>query len=147
MRLTFDVEFDIERIDQKAIAVKVLWRAMNKLEELAKRFVAVDEGTLKTAINLFPAYPGALSYVLSDGVDYGVHLEYGTRPHWVPIEPLKEWSKRVLGDEDAAFAVRAAIAKRGTRAQPFFRPALAQVQNYWLQVFWDEEVAKAQQSL
>ena len=55
---------------------------------------------------------------------YVSHVEFGTRPHWVPIRPLKLWAKRKFGDENIAYAVRAVIAKRGTRAQKIFANAL-----------------------
>lgn len=38
----------------------------------------------------------------------------GSRPHWAPIGPLKEWSRWKLGDESAAYAVQKSIAKKGT---------------------------------
>jgi hypothetical protein len=51
-------------------------------------------------------------------------VEYGSRPHWVPIEPLLGWARRVLGDESAAYAVRQKIANVGTDPQPFVRPGV-----------------------
>lgn len=147
MRLSFKVTYEQGDVDLKEVGKRVLWRAMNKMHELATRYVPVNEGALKASIKLSPKYPGAVSYILSVGVDYGIHLEFGTRPHWIPIKPLKEWSRLVLGDEDAAYAVQAAIAKRGTRAQPFMRPAYLQVKDFWLEIFWNEELARAQQSL
>lgn len=38
----------------------------------------------------------------------------GTRPHWAPIAPLKEWAKWKLGDENAAYAIQRSIAYYGT---------------------------------
>ncbi len=61
---------------------------------------------------------------------YAPHVEFGTKPHWIGEEGIKalvEWArvKLKLSDEKAqkkaAFAVRGAIAKRGTRAQPVWR--------------------------
>jgi len=63
-----------------------------------------------------------------DGATFGYRAEHaryvegGTAPHWPPIAPLKEWSRIVLGDEDAAYAVQRKIADKGTPAQPFVRP-------------------------
>ena len=111
---------------------EVLYRSMVKMEEIAKYKAPVDTGNLRARIHLNPAYPGANSYVLSDGVEYGIHVEYGTNPHYVPIKPLKEWSKRVLGDENIAYAIRHKIAAKGTQASPFFRPALHEVMYKWL---------------
>ena len=113
---------------------KVLWRAMVKMEEIAKLKAPVDTGNLKNRIHLSPMQFGAKKYILSDGVDYGLFVEYGTKPHYVPISPLSGWAGRVLGDKNAAFSVRAKIAKYGTPAQPFFRPALHEVQFKWLSI-------------
>jgi len=57
---------------------------------------------------------------------HAVHIEYGTLPHWVPIEPLIGWSERKLGlpkpeATSAAYAIRAKIAKEGQMPQPFLR--------------------------
>lgn len=51
-------------------------------------------------------------------------VEYGSRPHWPPIDPLKRWARVVLGDESAAYAVQQAIAQNGTPPQPFIRPGV-----------------------
>ena len=65
-------------------------------------------------------------------------MEYGSRPFYAPIQPLKEWARRKLGDENIAYAVQAKIAKVGITASPFFRPALSQVQTYWLPQYMTE---------
>ena len=113
---------------------EVLWLAMTKVEAIAKSKAPVDTGNLKARIHLHPDQPGKSNYTITDGVAYGIHVEYGTKPHHVPLSPLKEWAGRVLGDEKAAFAVRNAISKRGTPAQPFFRPALHEVEYKWLPI-------------
>lgn len=57
-------------------------------------------------------------------------VEFGSRPHWPPIAPLKHWARIVLGDESAAYAVQHAIAQRGTPAQPFMRPAAERIRQF-----------------
>lgn len=80
----------------------------------------------------------------ANGYNYAPAVEYGTRPHWPPLEPLVEWvrlkhlagsysvkSHRRLGgavrrlDEDTqlARAIQRKIARRGTKARPFMEPA------------------------
>lgn len=49
-------------------------------------------------------------------------VEEGTVPHYPPIEPLKGWARRVLGDEGAAYAVQETIGQEGTDAHPYVRP-------------------------
>ena len=45
---------------------------------------------------------------------HAIFILEGTRPHWVPIDSLKEWARWKLGDEKKAYAVRASIARHGT---------------------------------
>jgi len=123
---------------------EVLWKAMTKMEEIAKLKAPVDTGNLKNRIHLTPLQKGAKEYILSDGVEYGIHVEYGTKPHYVPIIPLKGWAGRVLKNKQAAYSVRSKIAKYGTPAQPFFRPALHEVQHKWIPIFKNEVFGKQQ---
>jgi len=61
-------------------------------------------------------------------VDYAGYIEYGTKPHWAPFEPIKEWTKRKLGeDEDVAKAIWIKIAREGTDPQPYARDAIKMV--------------------
>jgi hypothetical protein len=53
-------------------------------------------------------------------LEYGQYLETGTRPHWVPIGPLKRWATIKGMSKSAPYAIRASIKKKGTRAHPFF---------------------------
>lgn len=76
---------------------------------------------------------------------YAQAVELGSRPHWAPLEPLVEWvrvkrlagrysirtrrrvgSKAAQRDEDVAVArmIQFKIARHGTKAQPFFYPAI-----------------------
>lgn len=59
----------------------------------------VDTGTLRASIKQQPA--GHLTYRISDGVEYGVHLEYGTsrmaaRPFMTPV--FEAWNKKIEAD-------------------------------------------------
>lgn len=117
---------------------RVLMKAMFKMEEIAIQNAPVDRGFLKQNITLFPQIL-AEKYVLTSRAPYSAAMEYGTKPFYAPIDPLEGWAKRVLGDESAAYAIRAKIAKVGIRAQPFMRPALHQVQNFWLDQYKKEE--------
>lgn len=60
---------------------------------------------------------------VSSFLPYLVYVEEGTRPHTPPIAPLKRWARAVLGREDAAYAVRNKIRRRGTRPQRPFKRA------------------------
>lgn len=142
MRLKLNIQSEINRKLTSEQLKIVLFKAMMKMQQLATLNVPVDTGRLRNSINLNPAVPGFTNYILSDGVDYGSHVEFGTRPHWTSAENLKGWSRRVLKDEGAAYAIAGAIAKRGTEAQPFFRPALDQVKLVWLPRYFNQVFSK-----
>jgi len=54
--------------------------------------------------------------------EQGKWIEFGTPPHMPPVDALKGWARRKLGDEDLAWALAYAIKRRGTRPYPFIRP-------------------------
>jgi len=68
-------------------------------------------------------------------VKYANAVEYGSRPHFPPVDMLKTWAKKVLGDEKLAWPVAIGISKKGTQAQPYMRPAIDLTQGKALTVF------------
>jgi HK97 gp10 family phage protein len=58
------------------------------------------------------------------GSKYASFVEYGTRPHFPPVAALEPWAALKLGSAGLAYAVARKIAIRGTKAQPFMRPAV-----------------------
>ena len=146
MNMSFDLKMEGMQIAENHTieqSKKVLWLSMNKMQQLAKRFAPVDTGLLRRSITLQPKQEGAIEYLLADGVEYGEYMEYGTSPHFPPVDKLKVWSRRVLGDESLAYAVAKSIAVKGTTAHPFFRPALLEVQTVWLPKYWAQVMAQA----
>ena len=137
IKTTISSDDELERIQKDILAdsKKVLYLAMNKMMNLAVAYAPVDTGMLKNSITLTPSKPGSDVYDLTDGVDYGIHVEYGTKPHFVPIAPLKLWAKRKFGEESIGYAIRAVISKRGMQEHPFFRPALHEVKIVWLPAY------------
>jgi hypothetical protein len=112
-----------------AIAEQVFLPAVEEATLLAQREIvsntpvgatAVLRGSIQQAVDVIRGTPVQFHGTVETAQPYAVAVEEGTRPHWAPIGPLKLWARRVLGDEDAAYAVQAAIARRGTRAQRFF---------------------------
>ena len=51
-------------------------------------------------------------------------VEYGSRPHWAPLQALLDWGRRVLGSEEAGKRVWYHIAHHGTQPHPFVRPGM-----------------------
>ncbi len=76
-------------------------------------------------------------------VDYASFLEFGTRPHFPPVDALRDWCAKFLGDERLAFVVARAISRRGTLAHPFMGPAL--IEN--MPVFHNAIIAAVQRGL
>lgn len=68
-------------------------------------------------------------------VNYAVWIEYGTQPHAVSVNGIKNlegWAKRKLGlsekeAKSASYAIANKIKAEGTKAQPFLRPAWDEV--------------------
>lgn len=80
-------------------------------------------------------------------IGYAQAVEFGSRPHWAPIQPLIEWvrvkglagtyndaGRRIGGtrrkrseDRAMAYAVQRKIASAGTQAHPFFYPAIESI--------------------
>ena len=58
------------------------------------------------------------------GAKYGGYIEFGTKPHMPPVEPLKQWAKRKLHDEGLGYAVALKIKREGTKPKPYLYPAL-----------------------
>jgi hypothetical protein len=137
MKMTFvlssssDLEMDLIKKQMLAKAQRVLFLSMVKMESLAKDYAPFNTGLLSISIHLIPSFEGVNEYILSDGVNYGEYVEYDTKPHIPPIDPLKDWALLKLGDENIAYAIRAKIAKKGVKKQPFFRPALHEVNTIW----------------
>jgi hypothetical protein len=134
MKLKFSVNSpDISKLEQATVEdyKKILYNCMLKMENLAKQRTPVDTGRLRMSINLFPKNYGAKEYTLSDGVDYGYLVEYGTRAmitaHGVhdPENPITDWEAK---------------RKRNAVGQtlPFFRPALLEVKRVWLEKYWQK---------
>ncbi len=134
MKINLNTEFVDEGMQNKAenMVTDALFSAMIKMESLAKQYAPSDTGELRRRINLKPTETGYKEYILSSGVDYGAPVEYGSRPHWPPLESLEGWSRRVLGNANLAYLVQRKIAMKGTSAQPYFRPALLEVKTIWL---------------
>lgn len=58
-------------------------------------------------------------------VAYAMPHEEGGRAHWAPLRNIERWAARVRGGDAKRFAraVWVSISKRGTKAQPKWRPA------------------------
>ena len=56
---------------------------------------------------------GQIVGIVGTNLAHAPYVEYGTKPHWPPAEPLQRWADR---HNIAVFLVQRAIARHGTRA-------------------------------
>lgn len=109
-------------------ARRIIIRLCQVGENVAKTQAPVDQNTLRDSINYDVEERGdVIVGTVGTNVEYAEAVEFGSEPHFPPIASLKGWANRVLGDEDAAYPVAKAIAKNGTKPQPFMSPAFERV--------------------
>lgn len=63
--------------------------------------------------------------ILGTPQEHGAPVEYGTKPHFPPTEPIRYWVRKVLGLQGkeartAAFLIARAISRRGTKGAAMF---------------------------
>jgi hypothetical protein len=101
--------------------VRAMTRSLLLVEGDARRNVRQDTRQLMNSITHRQRMAGdALVGEVGPSVRYGAYVERGSRPHWPPRAPLEGWARR---HGVSVFVVQRAIARRGTRARPFLRPA------------------------
>jgi len=62
----------------------------------------VETDTVRLETQVYPTAP------------HSVYVREGTKPHWMPIGPLKAWAAAKLGDANLAYPVQRSIAMQGT---------------------------------
>lgn len=73
--------------------------------------------------------PDGVLGIVGSAIQYAPYVELGTRPHFPPIEPLKDWVRKkfALAEEEqveaAAWSIARKIAARGTLAVGMFHLA------------------------
>jgi len=91
------------------------------LEADMKRATPRDTGRLQGSIHHTITGSGAsLTGKVGSSQAYGVFVEKGARAHFPPIAAISGWARR---HGVPPFLVARAIARRGTKAQPFMEPA------------------------
>lgn len=78
--------------------------------------------------------------MVASALPYAQYVEFGTRPHTPPIQPLIDWAKVKFGLTDAgaksaAFAIRSKIAKKGTQPNPVWRLTWQSYQDFIRRTF------------
>ena len=81
---------------------------------------AMDTGNLANSI-LAELSPTAIEAEIGATAKYSPYVEFGTRPHFPPMEALEAWARH-HGFENA-WPICKVIAERGLRARPYLTPA------------------------
>src|SRR5262245_4832010 len=97
--------------------------------DLARRNVkqldAFDTGDLHNSLDMSVS-PKRLFVSVYSSEPYAPYIEFGTRPHFPPLEPIREWCRHKGIPESAAFPIAKKIAEIGTPERPFLYPAYKQ---------------------
>jgi phage gpG-like protein len=86
---------------------------------------AVDTGRLRASVKI-ESYADGLARRVGSDVAYAPVVEFGARPHFPPIEPIREWCRRHNIPEEAAYAIALKISRTGNPARPWLFPAFEQ---------------------
>jgi hypothetical protein len=132
--------------------IEALKRAPNRLEAELDR--ATQRGAIAIARDMRAGAPKAQSLLTSSithrrigsahhevivGAEYGAAVEYGRGPGQAmpPVRSIDDWiavrgiepNDPEMSQRDLAFVIARSIAREGTTAQPFFRPAIRDNEN------------------
>ncbi len=103
----------------------------------SQELVPVDESTLKKSGGVNRKY---LEKEIVYLAPHAAPVEFGSKPHMPPVEPLIGWCRRVLrmNEKEAkatAWKIAMRIKERGTEARPYLRPACDQAASKAPQIF------------
>lgn len=128
-----DIEFTIIGIDELItktgklsseigpIARGILDKAASNIKGKAKHLAPVDTGHLRASITTkLDTVPVPLWAQVGTNKNYARSVEYGSRPHYAPIDHLRPWAK---AHGIPAGAVWRSIWMYGTKPHPFMKPA------------------------
>lgn len=100
----------------------------NAIQLKARKLAPRNTGLLRKSIIKTSNFVfGEFSVTVGPTVNYGAHVEFGTKAHFPPIAPLKRWAKLHGMDEGAAWAIAKKMSKEGTKPRPYLIPAFNQV--------------------
>lgn len=106
--------------------IKAVQDSAIMVQSLAKTKAPVFRGALRESI-LFSVTDLGKKIVgtVGSNLEYAPVIEYGRSAGWFPpLEDIKVWARRKLGDESKAYVIARAIRRRGFKAQPYLEPAV-----------------------
>lgn len=121
-----------DEMEEKAIRAlrEASARGVGRVTTEIQRSKAVNTGGLLQSVRTENVPKGA---ILSVDAPHAPFIELGTRPHWPPDEPIREWVLRKgLAEDDeeldqVVFSIRRHIATFGTEPRHFFKKAMVGV--------------------
>jgi len=87
-----------------------------------KEIDAFDTGELYSSIKVSASAKGRSVVVYSDS-KHAPFIEFGTAPHFPPLDAIRAWCARKGIPIAAAFPIARAISERGTPERPWLYPA------------------------
>lgn len=116
---------DIAAIEMRAGTTEALLLLERELKDEAPRGATSTLGS-----SIAAQEPRLLSDrvlgLVGTSIVHALPVELGTKPHFPPVEPLKDWVRAKLNVaasqvDSVAFLIARKISKKGTEAQPFFK--------------------------
>ena len=128
---------------------KVLSEYKIRFEELIKRKIMDEDmvatGNLLASISTEVILDGVVYKVVLNSLKYIQYLEYGTRPHFPPSEPILNWvrakrlptaeytgDKKLPTEKQLTYLVQRKIGLEGTDARPIIATTVEELNNEYI---------------
>ena len=108
---------------------------LTRSQEIIVQNKSVYTGNLLQSIKI--EHLSKTAYRINYYAPYAHDIEYGTEPHYIPPEELYDWVGKKLNIKDkdvrgkVSYLIARKIAKEGTEAKPFVRPAIHEAIAKW----------------
>ena len=113
--------------DAEPLVTAALTNSTTHVQQEVRQRAPHAFGTLQRSVLPEVRYPvGEVSVQES----YGRDVEEGTGPHTPPSDAIERWIKKKGLPNSALWPIIKTIEKRGTKAQPFFKPGWEASQEY-----------------
>lgn len=106
----------------KAANLETAYEVRDLAQKNIRQIDAYTTGELYGSMQVSVSPQGRSIRVLSTS-KYAPFVEFGTRPHFPPLDPIRAWCRARGIDEKAAFPIAKKIAEHGTPERPFLFPA------------------------
>jgi len=112
---------------------RTMFRTTEMIKNQARSLVPVDTGALRRSIrNVIRVGDKEILGIVGPTEPYGAAVEFGTKPHPVPVKAIERWArKRGLNP----YAVAMSIRKKGTKPHPYLIPAFQRLQRRVVEEF------------